>query len=84
LKADETDSLLAILNQRDVVEWNHQLEKPEGLLGQFIGNHTGIGWTGTTHTSDSTLVSATGPQAARFTGMVRNSDVFGHLAEMLG
>jgi alkaline phosphatase len=84
LKADETESLLAILNKRDVVEWNHQLEKPEGLLGQIAGNHTGIGWTGTTHTSDSTLVSATGPQAARFSGMVRNSDVFGHLVEMLG
>ncbi|MCX6867296.1 MAG: hypothetical protein NTV46_13940 [Verrucomicrobia bacterium] len=35
-----------------IVEWNHQLEKPEGLLGQFAGNHTGIGWTGTSHTSD--------------------------------
>ena len=84
LKADEIDALHAILNQRKVVEWNHQLEKPEGLLGQFLGNHTGIGWTGTTHTSDPTLVTATGPQAARFAGMVKNSDVFGHLMEMLG
>ena len=31
-----------------------------------------------------TLVSALGPQSDRFSGMVRNSDVFGHLMEMLG
>lgn len=84
LQSDEIAALLAILNQRDVVEWNHQLEKPEGLLGQLTGNHTGIGWNGTTHTSDYTLVSATGPQADRFTGIVKNTDVFGHLVEMLG
>ena len=84
LKAHEVEALHDILHQRKVVEWNHQLRNPEGLLGQIIGNHTGIGWTGTTHTTDPTLVTATGPQAARFAGMVRNSDVFGHLMEMLG
>jgi alkaline phosphatase len=84
LKACEIDALLAILSQREVIEWSHQLQKPEGLLGQFLGNHTGIGWTGTSHTADPTLVSAIGPQAARFSGIVKNSDVFGHLMEMLG
>lgn len=84
LEAGEIEALHTILSQGKVVEWNHQLAKPEGLLGQFTGNHTGIGWTGTTHTTDPTLVTATGPQAARFAGMVKNSDVFGHLMEMLG
>jgi alkaline phosphatase len=84
LKTDEAQALHGILGNQPVIEWNDQLEKPEGLLGQFAGNHTGIGWTGTTHTSDPTLVSAIGPQAERFTGMVRNTDVFGHLVEMLG
>ena len=84
LKPREIEALYEILNERKVVEWNHQLVKPEGLLGQFIGNHTGIGWTGTTHTTDPTLITATGPQSARFAGMVKNSDVFGHLMEMLG
>ena len=83
LKTEESDALLDIFNKEHIVEWNHQLEKPEGLLGQFAGNHTGIGWTGTTHTSDATLVSALGPQADRFSGMVKNSDVFGHLMELL-
>jgi alkaline phosphatase len=84
LKTDEAEALLDIANKEQIVEWNHQLDKPEGLLGQIAGNHTGIGWTGTTHTSDPTLVSATGPQAERFAGMVKNTDVFGHLMEILG
>jgi alkaline phosphatase len=84
LKSAEATALIEIFNKNPVVEWNEQLKKPEGLLGQFSGNHTGIGWTGTTHTSDPTLISAVGPQSDRFTGIVKNSDVFGHLVEMLG
>lgn len=84
LKPDQASALLQALRKRPVLEWNEQLSKPEGLLGQFAGNHTGIGWTGTTHTSDPTLISAVGPQSDRFAGMVKNSDVFGHLNEMLG
>ena len=84
LKPDQSAALLDIFEKQPIVEWNEQLSKPEGLLGQFAGNHTGIGWTGTTHTSDATLISALGPQSDRFTGMVKNSDVFGHLLEMLG
>ena len=83
LGAAESEALFDILRNRKVIEWNHQLAKPEGLLGQFAGNHTGIGWTGTTHTSDPTLVSAIGPQADRFSGIVTNTDVFTHLVEML-
>lgn len=84
LKPEEATALVQIFQKQPVVEWNEQLSKPEGLLGQFAGNRTGIGWTGTTHTSDPTLVSAVGPQADRFAGMVKNSDVFGHFMEMLG
>ena len=84
LKGGEAEALCDIFAKEPIVEWNHQLDKPEGLLGQIAGNHTGIGWTGTTHTSDPTLVSAIGPQQDRFSGMVTNSDVFGHFVEMLG
>ncbi len=84
LKPEQATALIEIFEKHPVVEWNEQLSKPEGLLGQFAGNHTGIGWTGTSHTSDPTLVSALGPQSERFSGMVKNSDVFGHLMEVLG
>jgi alkaline phosphatase len=83
LQTDELDALQNILTNGKVNEWNDLLAKPEGLLGQFVGNHTGIGWTGTSHTSDPTLVSAVGPQSERFSGMVINSDVFGHIVELL-
>jgi len=84
LKPDEADALVDSFQKKPVIEWNEQLAKPEGLLGQFAGNHTSIGWTGTSHTSDPTLVTAFGPQSDRFGGMVINKDVFGHLSEMLG
>ena len=84
IRPAEADALLEIFAKRPIIEWSEQLAKPEGLLGQFQGNHTGIGWTGTSHTSDPTLVSAIGPQSDRFFGMIRNSDVYGHIIEMLG
>ncbi len=84
LKHDEAQALCSIFAKEPIVEWSHQLEKPEGLLGQFAGNHTGVGWTGTSHTSDPTIVTAIGPQAGRFQGIVRNTDVFRHLVELLG
>jgi alkaline phosphatase len=84
LESDQKKALMEMLEKSTGIEWNHQLAKPEGLLGQFAGNHTGVGWTGTTHTSDPTLVSAIGPQCERFSGMVINTDVFRHLTELLG
>jgi len=84
LKSEETTALLEIFAKRPVIEWNEQLAKPEGLLGQFAGNHNGVGWTSTSHTSDYTITSALGAQSDRFTGIIRNSDVYGHLIEMLG
>lgn len=84
LHKDQTNALVEILQSKPVIEWNDQLAKPEGLLGQFAGNHTGVGWTGTTHTTDPTIVSAFGPQSDRFSGMVVNTDVFRHLTELLG
>lgn len=83
LKPDEADALLDVFRKRPVVEWNHQHGNPEGLLGQFAGNHTAVGWTGTSHTSDPTIVTATGPQSGRFGGMVTNTDVFAHLNAIL-
>jgi len=84
LKSAEAAALLEVFKTGKVIEWSEQLDNPEGLLGQMTGNHTGIGWSGTTHTSDPTMVSAIGPQAERFSGLVNNTDVFRHLMEMLG
>ena len=79
----EAEAVVSLLQGKEVLEWNHQLDKPEGIIGQIIGNHTGIGWTGTTHTADPTLVTAIGPQAERFAGIVINTEVNGHFRDLL-
>jgi alkaline phosphatase len=63
---------------------NRQLDSAVGVLGQVVGNHTGIHWTGTTHTSDYTLVTALGPGSERFAGFLRNTEVFGALTQLAG
>lgn len=62
---------------------NRQFDSLSSLLGQVVGNHTGIGWTGSTHTSDYTLLTAMGPGAERFSGFVRNTEVFPHLTALM-
>lgn len=79
----ETDALLEVLAGRPVIEWSHQLANPPGILGQIVGNHTGIGWTGVTHTADPTLLTAIGPGAGKFAGLVRNDSVRERLLGLL-
>lgn len=79
----EAATLLDTMGGKPVTEWNHLLANPPGILGQISGNHTGIGWTGTVHTADMTLITAVGPQADRFHGLVRNDSVHGKLLELL-
>jgi alkaline phosphatase len=84
LSHSESLALMASLNQKPFVEWSEQLQSPVGLLGQMAGNHTGIGWTGTSHTSDPTILTAIGPEAQRFSGLVVNTEIHRHLIEILG
>lgn len=79
----EAATLLDTMAGKPVNEWNHLLANPQGILGQIAGNHTGVGWTGTVHTADMTLITALGPQADRFRGLVRNDSVHGKLLETL-
>lgn len=79
----ETETLLAALTRNPFTEWSKQLSNPQGILGQIVGNHTGIGWTGTSHTSDPTIISAIGPESDRFHGITPNQEVHRHLLELL-
>jgi len=45
-------------------------------LGQLMGNHWGIGWTGNAHTADYVPVVALGPGAEKFKGYIQNTEVF--------
>ncbi len=47
-------------------------------MGQLLANHLGIGWTGTSHTSDYVPLAALGPGSERFRGFLQNTDIFPH------
>lgn len=64
--------------------YNSQLVSPENLLGIILGEYTGIGWIGSTHTSDFCPVLAIGPQSELFQGFYDNCDLNRRLLEGLG
>jgi len=63
---------------------NSRLDKTAGILGQAVGNHTGIGWVSTDHTSDYVLLTALGPRSERFTGQIRNTKCFENMVDLMG
>ncbi|WP_228486839.1 alkaline phosphatase [Paludibaculum fermentans] len=83
LAPDEIEILRKSGSGTKKLSMNRQLDTMSGLMGQVVGNHTGIGWTGSTHTSDYTLLTALGPGAERFSGFVRNTEVFPHLTALM-
>ena len=71
----ELEAMMDRTAGKKVTEWSHQLSNAEGLLGQIVGNVTGVGWTGICHTSDPTQLTSIGPGAAEFAGLVRNDSI---------
>ena len=54
-------------------------------LGQLLGNHTAVGWTGNVHTSDFVpFFTAAGPGSQRFAGFIQNVDLFRHYTQLAG
>lgn len=79
----ELEALMDRCAGKKVTEWSHQLSNPVGLLGQIVGNVTGVGWTGICHTSDPTQLTSIGPGAEEFSGLVRNDSVRDRLLGLL-
>jgi alkaline phosphatase len=63
---------------------NSRLDKTAGILGQAVGNHTGVGWVSMDHTSDYVLLSALGPGSERFAGQIRNTRCFENMVDLMG
>lgn len=59
-----------------------QMNSDVAGLGQLLANHTGIGFVGTTHTSDYVPLIAFGPGSERFRGLIHNTDVFRHYTDL--
>jgi len=53
-----------------------QMNNPTGVLGQILANHTNIGWTGNSHTSDFVELSAIGPGSELISPFNLNTDMF--------
>lgn len=65
-------------------DWSFQKKSFSGVLGEVEGNTTGVGWCGSTHTSDWVPVLSYGPGAERFAGLVPNVSFFPNVMEMWG
>jgi alkaline phosphatase len=63
---------------------NRDLDKLDGVLGAVVGNHTGVCWMSTSHTSDYVVVTALGAGAKRFEGFISNTEVFPALVALMG
>ncbi|MBP1779741.1 MAG: alkaline phosphatase [candidate division NC10 bacterium] len=83
LAADETEWLRSTMGGARRVTIGRQYDRAAGVLGQILSNYHGIGWTGTSHTSDYSVVAALGPGSSRFQGFIRNTDVFDTLREFM-
>lgn len=79
----EVQAMMDRTSGKKVTEWSHQLSNSVGLLGQIVGNATGVGWTGVCHTSDPTQLTSIGPGAESFAGLVRNDSVRDRLLNLL-
>ncbi len=53
-------------------------------LGQLLGNHIAVGWTGNVHTADYVTLTALGPGSERFAGFIQNVDIFRHYTQLAG
>ncbi|MEM9446646.1 MAG: alkaline phosphatase [Verrucomicrobiota bacterium] len=80
-KLADTFQIQLQVNQFD---WNQQHGNFTGLLGQMLGNHVGIQWTGATHTADLAPLMAIGPGRERFNGLLRNTEAFKILSQFMG
>lgn len=84
LTKDELDAVCAAMASKKGLSLNSRLDKPVGILGQAVGNHTGIGWVSTDHTSDYVLMTALGPGRERFAGYIRNTSCFENIVDFMG
>lgn len=53
-------------------------------LAMVMNRHWFVGWTGTAHTGEPTLVSAIGPGSERFAGTTMNVDLFNVVLDVRG
>jgi alkaline phosphatase len=84
LPPSDLQALRNVYLARPVMDFSNQQKNFYAVLGQIMGNLTGVGWTGVTHTSDWTLRLAKGPGQERFSGLMKNTEFFDRVLELSG
>ena len=83
LAEDEIDLLRRALRKEHRESYRVR-NAPLVALGQILSNHTSVGWTGTTHTTDLVELSAFGPGSEAIHGLIQNTALFGVMTHALG
>ena len=78
------EAIASAVDGRKSLTLNKQYDSANGVLGQILCNHLGVGWVGKGHTTDYTISTAIGPGAGEFAGLVRNTEVFEILTHYMG
>jgi alkaline phosphatase len=65
-------------------EFNYALRSVSGIMGQILGNHTAVEWTGTNHTADYTMIASIGKGREKFGGLLKNTDAFPIIVNFMG
>lgn len=84
LTAEEAEAVRASGAGTKKLCWNTHLDKLNGILGQALGNYTGVTWCSTDHTSDDVVLTALGPGSERFRGYLRNTRCFENMVDLMG
>ncbi len=84
LSDEEANDLVLAYTNVGVHEINVHHKNFTGILGQVLGNHTGIFWTGNTHTEDYAIILTKGAGQEMFTGLMKNTDAFEHFGTIFG
>lgn len=84
LSPEHAATVADIINNEKVNELNGQHAGKSGLFAQVLGNYTGIGWTGTTHTANLCPLLAFGPGHEALAGFHRNTEIFCLLIDFMG
>jgi alkaline phosphatase len=84
LSPQEAEAVALGVQGRGHGNLSRQIDNYWGALGAATANFTGVGWTGTSHTADWTLLTAFGPGAETFAGLHRNTHVFPTLTRFMG
>lgn len=82
LKRRELAIVMKQLQRTETGEVFKQHRSSVGILGQVLGNHFGIGWTGVSHTADLASAMALGPGQDFFRGMRPNTDAYRFMAQV--